>query len=87
MSCLALPIRHVWAGELIRRFQPAVSQSRDTATFLGFVWPGGLELGHNSYRLIRKFKFYIKDAFKLLDSQGEIPRSIIILVLGLIGLI
>ena len=27
----------------------------------------------------------MKDAYKLLDSWGEIPRSIIILVLGLIG--
>jgi len=32
--CLALPIRHVWAGELIRHSNQQSPQSRDTATFL-----------------------------------------------------
>ena len=46
-SCHALryPYVYVWAGELMRRFQPAVSQSRDTATFLEVClarWVGAL---------------------------------------------
>ena len=48
MSCLALPIRHVWAGELIRHSNQQSPQSRDTATFLEVCLVKWVGLGHNN---------------------------------------